>query len=149
MALIQKYNSGGSFKNYVESKILSDPNSMSTKDQQNILDKLNEDTFNPELSDNKKIQELYGEFKTQSPKYREADLTGGIKANRRVGSLLDHITEDYKGNKDYALRSIAEMSYDKEGNPTNKNIQKYLIEKSKDLASKYIDAKLRDTEGNN
>ena len=41
------------------------------------------------------------------------------------------------------------MSYDKEGNPTNKNIQKYLIEKSKDLASKYIDAKLRDTEGNN
>ena len=149
MALIQKYNSGGSFKNYVESKILSDPNSMSTKDQQNILDKLNEDTFNPELSDNKKIQKLYGEFKTQSPKYKEVDLTGGIKANRRVGSLLDHITEDYKGNKDYALRSIAEMSYDKEGNPTNKNIQKYLIEKSKDLASKYIDAKLRDTEGSN
>ena len=58
MALIQKYNSGGSFKNYVESKILSDPNSMSTKDQQNILDKLNEDTSNPELSDNKKIQKL-------------------------------------------------------------------------------------------
>ena len=37
MALIQKYNSGGSFKNYVESKILSDPNSMSTKDQAKYL----------------------------------------------------------------------------------------------------------------
>ena len=149
MALIRKYNTGGSFKDYVNEKLIK--GGLTNKSFQYINDSLN--TFDPngtyegeikknwagqDIADSPELANIYlanlhKEYQQVAPK-QQTDLTpeGGWKsADRSIGSLMGYISKkDYDGNEDYALKQIAKMT-------DNQQVKKYIASKAKDLLNDY------------
>lgn len=157
MALIKKHSSGGdlktrdSFSEYVNQRLLTNADNLTAGKQRKLLDTINEPGFDPEISQNKDANNMYKDYKNFTPHTREVDLSGGKPLERSTGSLLDYIVDnDYKGNREYGLRKIAEMTgTDEQGFPDNTNVKKYIIGKMGELANKYTDHMLSDNTGSN
>ena len=151
MALIRKYNTGGSFADYVKERLAKGELPLTTKSWNPVQEALT--TFDPnksyegevkknwvgqDVADNPELANiylanLYKDYQQTSPRKINLTPEGGWGPNERsIGTLLEHITKkDYAGNEDYAIRQIARMT-------DNNQVKKYIVEKSRELADDYL-----------
>lgn len=162
MALIKKYNTGGSFADYVKERLAKGELPLTTKSWNPVQEALT--TFDPNKSYEGEIKKtwagqyradtqelagkllsyLYTEYQQTAPKEIPITPKGGWgPINRDIGNLLGYIAKTkYNGNEDYALKSLAKMS-------NNAELKKVLISDTKNLLDRYVNSASNDTSGDN
>ena len=154
MALIKKYNTGGSFKDYVNERLLKgdlpltnksysyvqdalqkfDPNTVSSDQPVGELKKTWAGQFNLDSTNtNAYLANLYQDFQKAAPSEVSITPEGGWgPVDRSIGTLIDYVSKtNYNDNQDYAIQQIAKMT-------DNNQVKKYVVQNAKNLLNDYI-----------
>ena len=161
MALIKKYNRGGSFADYVNSKAAKGELPLTNKSWSVVQDRLPYFDGNTSASGNAEknswgqykvdpgtvdgfLASLYEEYQQNAPKQVSITPEGGWgPADRTVGDLMSHIAKTkYHGNEDYAVQEIGKMT-------NNNDIKRYLVNEMNNLFTDYETHASSDTTGDN
>lgn len=166
MALIKKYNRGGSFADYVKNKAAKGELPLTNKSWAIVEESLPYFDVNTPTSGNadkkkKKVNwagqfvvdpetvgdfltDLYTEYQQNAPKQISITPEGGWgPADRTVGDLMSYIARTkYHGNEDYTVQEIGKMT-------NNNDIKRYLINEMNNLFTDYETHASSDTTGDN
>lgn len=160
MALIKKYNRGGSFADYVKSKAAKGELPLTNKSWAVVEKNLNDFDVNTPASSAEKngwgqykvdegtvggfLASLYADYQREAPE--QVSITpkdGWGPADRTVGDLMSHIAKTkYHGNEDYAVQEIGKMT-------NNNDIKRYLVNEMNNLFTDYETHASSDTTGDN
>lgn len=155
MALIKKYNTGGSFADYLREGLASGKIKATNKSYAE-LQRLAQDFNPPEVQEGKAEKNWAGYYKAETPEtaatalaeiYKNYEASkqnvtevpiipegGWGQANRSIGSLLDNIVKKkFGGNRDYAVDRISKMK-------DNDEVKKFVFDNAVELLDSYSTA---------